>query len=196
MTELNATNWDDRYRERNTPWDLGGPTPVFLRLIRAGTIPKGRLLVPGAGRGYDAIAFAQAGYEVTALDFSPLASEALRASAEAAGVALDVRVGDFFEAEGEYDAAMEYTFYCAIAPELRTAYRDRMARLIRPGGLLFGLFFPLREKDPEGPPFKVSIEEIKRSFGECFELVCEEMPEDSIKPRKGNEVLMIWRRKG
>lgn len=195
MTELDATFWDSRYHERQTPWDLGGPTPVFVRLIREGTIPKGRLLVPGAGRGYDAIAFARAGFEVTTLDLSPLASDELRGAAEAAGVDLDVRVGDFFEATGTYDAALEYTFYCAISPSLRTAYRDRMARLIRPGGLLFGLFFPLRGPDREGPPFQVSVAEIKRSFGECFDLVREELPEESIKPRKGNEVLMIWRRK-
>lgn len=198
MSELDATFWENRYQERHTPWDLGGPTPVFERLIHEGTIPQGRLLVPGAGRGYDAIAFARAGYEVVALDLSPSAASELRAIAEEAGVALDVRVGDFFALHepGGYDAALEYTFYCAISPSLRTAYRDQMAHLLKPGGVLFGLFLPLQAPDPDGPPFEVSVEEIKRSFGECFDLVHEEMPEDSIKPRKGNEVLMIWRRKG
>lgn len=193
-----ASFWDSRYHRRQTPWDLGGPTPVFERLIRAGTIPRGHLLVPGAGRGYDAIAFARAGYRVTTLDLSPLASGELRAAAEAAGVELDVRVADFFALDepAEYDAVLEYTFYCAIAPGLRTAYRDRMARLIKPGGVLFGLFFPLKAPDPDGPPFEVSVDEVKRSFEGTFELLCEEFPAESIKPRKGNEVLMIWRLKG
>jgi len=196
MNDLDATFWDSRYQERQTPWDLGGPTPVFERLIREGAIPKGRLLVPGAGRGYDAIAFAKAGFQVTTLDLSPLASSEVEASATKAGVALDVRVGDFFASDeaGAYDAVLEYTFYCAIPPSMRTAYRDQMARLLKPGGVLFGLFFPLKAPSSEGPPFEVSIDEIKRSFGECFELIHEEMPAESIMPRKGNEVLLIWRR--
>lgn len=197
MSDLDATFWDSRYQERETPWDLGGPTPVFERLIREGTIPKGRLLIPGAGRGYDAIAFSKAGYQVTTLDLSPLACDELRTAAEAAGATLDVQVGDFFalDEQGAFDAVLEYTFYCAIPVNQRTAYRDQMAHLIRPGGLLFGLFFPLQQPRPEGPPFEVSVDEIKRSFGEYFELVHEEVPADSIKPRQGNEVLMIWRRK-
>ncbi|HEY9856242.1 MAG TPA: methyltransferase domain-containing protein [Stenomitos sp.] len=197
MNDLNASFWDSRYQKRETPWDLGGPTPVFERLIREGTVPKGRLLVPGAGRGYDAIAFARAGYQVTALDLSPLAGSELRAAADTAGVPLDVQVGDFFTLQDvdTYDAILEYTFFCAIPPSMRTAYRDQMARLLRPGGVLFGLFFPLKAPSPEGPPFQVSVDEIKASFGECFELVHEELPAESIKPRHGNEVLMIWRKK-
>lgn len=197
MTDLDARFWESRYQLGETPWDLGGPTPVFERLLRTGTLPKGRLLVPGAGRGYDAIAFAKAGYQVTTLDLSLLASDELRTAAEAAGATLDVRVGDFFAQDdlGAFDAALEYTFYCAIPPSRRTAYRDQMARLIRPGGVLFGLFFPLREPDPEGPPFQVDLEDLKRSFSERFELIHEEFPAESIKPRRGNEVLMIWRRR-
>lgn len=192
-----AAFWESCYQACRTPWDLGGPTPVFERLIREGTLPKGRLLVPGAGRGYDAIAFARAGYQVTALDLSIQASNELRTAAEAAGTPLEVHVGDFFSLEtpGAYDLALEYTFYCAIDPSLRAAYRDQMARLIKPGGLLFGLFFPLRAPGPSGPPFQVSPDEIRGSFMEGFELVHEEFPAESIKPRKGNELLMIWQRK-
>lgn len=197
MGDLDAPFWESRYQLGETPWDLGGPTPVFERLLGEGTLPEGRLLVPGAGRGYDAIAFAKAGYQVTALDLSLRACDELRTAAEAAGATLDIRVGDFFAQQDQaaFDAVLEYTFYCAIRPSLRTAYRDQMARLIRPGGVLFGLFLPLHETGREGPPFMIDLEELKHSFGECFDLIHEELPADSIKPRLGNEVLLIWRRK-
>lgn len=34
-------------------------------------LPKGRSLVPGCGRGYDAVAFGKSGYDSTGLDLSP-----------------------------------------------------------------------------------------------------------------------------
>lgn len=192
-----ASFWEQSYRDQATPWDLGGPTPVFERLIRDEAIPKGRLLIPGAGRGYDALAFAEAGFEVTAIDLSETACQQLRTAASKRGVTLEVRHGDFFalQATGDFDLALEYTFYCAIAPEQRAVYRDQMARLLRPEGLLFGLFFPLNEPRPnQGPPYGVDVEAIKASFSIRFELLREEWPPDSIKPRRGNEVLMFWQR--
>lgn len=197
MAGLDPTDWDTAYREQRTPWDLGGPTPVFGRLIATGAIPPGRLLIPGAGRGHDALAFAAAGHAVTAVDVSPTACLELRREAEAAGVALEVLEADFFtfEAAGPFDAALEYTFFCAIPPAMRPAYGARMAELIRPGGLLFGLFFPLNKQDESGPPFRVSLDEVEAVLSPGFALELSEQPADSIKPRAGNERLMIWRRR-
>lgn len=191
-----VSDWESRYRSRHTPWDLGGPTPVFTRLIAEKRLEPGRLLVPGAGRGYDAVAFAKAGFEVTAVDIAPTACEELRDLAAREGTHLQVLEADFFELEElqAYDAMLEYTFYCAIAPERREAYRDKAAGLLRPGGILFGLFFPLKGVRDEGPPFPLDVEEIKWSFEPRFELLHDEDPPDSIKPRKGNERLMIWRK--
>ena len=191
-------DWEARYQEGDTPWDLGKPTPVFSRLIREKRFAPGKLLIPGAGRGYDAIAFAQAGFDVTSVDVSESACAFLREHAAKEGVSLEVRQEDFFamHEEGTFDLALEYTFYCAIDPSLRTAYRDQMARLLKPGGLLFGLFFPLgKPMDAGGPPFGVKREEVEASLSECFDLVHAEEPADSVKPRRGNEILMIWRRR-
>ena len=40
-------------------------------MILSGVLPKGRSLVPGCGRGYDAIAFGKSGYDSLGLDLSP-----------------------------------------------------------------------------------------------------------------------------
>lgn len=190
------SDWEAWYQSHDTPWDLGGATPAFSRLIQEGRLTPGKLLVPGAGRGHDAIAFAKAGFPVTAIDLAPSACATMRQRAAAEGIPLEVVCGDFFSHEGSYDLALEYTFYCAIPPALREAYRDRMHRLLVPGGLLFGLFFPLN-KPPEtgGPPHGVQREEVEASLSKGFDLLHAEFPRDSIKPRRGNEILMIWRRR-
>lgn len=45
----------------------------------SGTLPKGRSLVPGCGRGYDAIALGKSGYDSTGLDLSPTGIEQAKA---------------------------------------------------------------------------------------------------------------------
>lgn len=44
-------------------------------VILPGVLPKGRALVPGCGRGYDAIAFGKSGYDSLGLDLSPTGVE-------------------------------------------------------------------------------------------------------------------------
>jgi len=70
MNESGA-NWSFRYLMNNTPWDLGEPAPELIRRLETdpglgGRI--GRVLVPGCGRGYVAVALAEAGWQVTAVD--------------------------------------------------------------------------------------------------------------------------------
>lgn len=193
-----SVDWEARYRAGQTPWDLKGPTPVFGRLITEGHLPIGKLLVPGAGLGHDALAFARAGYAVTSVDVAASACADLRARSSAAGVTLDVLEADFFTMtdSATYDLMLEQTFYCAIDPSARDAYRDQAHRLLKPGGLLFGLFFPLEARNAAGPPHVVRPDELRASLSERFELLHEEWPADSIKPRAGNEILQIWRRLG
>ncbi|KAI0721207.1 hypothetical protein C8Q72DRAFT_756942, partial [Fomitopsis betulina] len=70
-------------RQQNaTPWDAGQSQPPLKDLLASGEVdfPKsGRALVPGCGRGYDAILIATTlGLETTGLDISPVAMNAAR----------------------------------------------------------------------------------------------------------------------
>ncbi|KAJ0301139.1 hypothetical protein COL5a_011186 [Colletotrichum fioriniae] len=80
--------WSAFWEEKFTPWDRGGPSLALLDIIttRPDLIPpppapspagqqqkKPTALVPGCGKGHDALLLANLGYDVLGLDFSPTA---------------------------------------------------------------------------------------------------------------------------
>ena len=80
--------WEGRYQAGRTGWERGVPTPAFRRLLASDRAPvPGRVVVPGCGRGHDALLFAEAGHQVTGLDFAPSAIAGARELATAAGLA-------------------------------------------------------------------------------------------------------------
>jgi methyl halide transferase len=197
---LSPDAWNERYQNEDTPWDLSGPTPEFARLLREGRLPtKGRVLVPGGGRGHDAVLFAQKGFEVDLVDFAPKALEAALGEASKQKATVFAYRQDFFELPSlpyhasTYDILLEYTFFCAIDPDRRKDYVRAAAALLKPGGWLVGLFFPL-EITKAGPPFLVSEKEVRELFAPHFELTIEK-PRESVKAREGREFLGLFRRK-
>lgn len=198
---LDPKAWDKRYSDEDTPWDLGSPTPEFLRLIQEAQFTPGKkVLVPGCGRGFDVMALAKHGLSVTALDFSCEALAYLDSMLDRETKPLvELVQDDFFdfaskaERDGAYDYILEYTFFCAIPPKQRAPYAQALARLLASGGKVTGLFFPLEEREG-GPPYGVSIESVKESFAANFELEFHS-PKLSVKPRAGREVLGIFTKK-
>ena len=187
--------WESDYRGHTDGWDLGGPTPVFRRLLSTGQFEPGRMLVPGAGRGHDAREFARRGFGVTAVDFSPFAVAEMRrlATAEAP---IAIFEGDLFvlpsALDRSFDYVLEYTCFCAIDPQRRAEYADLVARLLKPGGFYIDLAFPLDGR-PGGPPFAVTPSEVIDLFGQRgFALLKREIPIDSVSPRRGAEELLIF----
>ena len=193
-----AEFWEACYESEMDGWDIGGPTPVFERL--ATKIPKGKICVIGCGRGYDAVTFAKAGFEVTAIDFAKTAVLASRENARKEEVEMTVLHEDFFdlpdELHDQFDYVLEYTCFCAISPERRFEYDRVIWQLLKPEGKLLGLFFPLdKNVDEGGPPWGVNISELHALFGLHWNLESEEMPKESIEPRADREIMMIWKKK-
>ena len=193
-----AEFWEACYESEMDGWDLGGPTPVFERL--ASDIPKGKICIIGCGRGYDAVTFAMAGFDVIAIDFAETAVMATRERARNADVVMQVLRENIFdlpeELSGQFDYIMEYTCFCAISPERRFEYDRIVWQLLKPEGKLLGLFLPLDKNLEEGgPPWGVNIMELHKLFSLHWELESEEMPRESIDRRADREVLMVWRKK-
>lgn len=209
MPDVNSAEfWDAAYRDERDGWDMGTPTPVFASLLdRYGRDlrPLGgpdfstrhdavRVALPCSGRGYDAQLFARHGFNVTAIDFSALALEALRAES----AALDILQADLFQLSGErpayFDMIVEYTCVCAIEPARRAELVAVFDSILRPGGVLLMLLFPVDGR-PGGPPFSIDPDEWRALMAPHFALLYDEIPEDSVKPRRGKERLMLWRKR-
>ena len=125
--------WNTRYAAGKTPWDLGG-VPGALRSFLARTTAPAHVLIPGCGSGYEVQAFHDAGFEVTAIDFSPAARE--RASRLLGPLGQCVVAGDFFRHDfsgQKFDLIYERTFLCSLPPARWPAYARRMAELLEKG---------------------------------------------------------------
>jgi SAM-dependent methyltransferase len=191
------TFWEEIYQGGRAGWDLGGPTPVFRRLLDSGQFAPGRIVVLGAGRGHDARAFARRGFTVTAVDFADDAVRDMRALADQQAP-VKILQANLFDLprplDGTFDYVLEYTCFCAIDPPRRAEYADLVARLLKPGGQYIALAFPLDGR-AGGPPFAVSAAEILQLFEtRGFTLRHRERPPDSVSPRRGAEELLIFQK--
>ena len=191
------SKWEADYKRGTDGWDLAGPTPALKRMAESGRFPPGRMLVPCAGRGYDAREFARHGFQVTAVDFSPSAVSEMKRLAEP-DAPVEVLQHDMFQLpqamDGTFDYVLQYTCFCAIDPQRRNDYADLVSRLLKPGGVYIDLAFPLDDRKG-GPPFAVSDAEIEELFAaRGFKLMGREKLTDSISPRRGAEELLIFRK--
>jgi SAM-dependent methyltransferase len=199
MADINQPSfWERIYRQGGAGWDLGRPTPVFKRLLEEGFCVQGKMIVLGAGRGYDARMFARRGYQVTAVDFADEAAQAMRALADPEAP-VEILQSDFFklprEMKNSFDYVLDYTCFCAIDPIRRAEYADLVTCLLKPGGTYIVLAFPISDHRG-GPPFAVSPDQLLDLFlGRGFEILRREEPKDSVPSRSGAEELLILRKR-
>mmetsp|Transcript_4701 Transcript_4701/g.6457 ORF Transcript_4701/g.6457 Transcript_4701/m.6457 type:complete len:272 (+) Transcript_4701:40-855(+) len=169
--KVGSPMWEDMWQagiSKGQAFDCGIPSPALLNILKREDFQAsgGDAFVPGCGRGYDAIALAEAGFTVTGLDLSSTAVESANQYLdEIGGVqnsqgSVTFQVGDFFDVGQQFDMIFDYTFLCALPPDLHEAWAQKMKSLLKPGGELITLIFPICDKDG-GPPYKMSIEYVK-----------------------------------
>ncbi len=196
-TDLGPGFWDGRYRSGDLGWDLGVPSPPFVRLDEAGFITPCRVAVPGCGRGWEVAYLAARGYRVTGIDFAPGAIAAARERLVDAGADAELVQADLFDLpealEGAFDLVLEQTCYCAIDPARRPDYVDVAHRLLAPGGRLIGLFYAC--KGEGGPPFTTEPDEVRTLFEARFEVRSLALTPHSHPRRAGEEWLGVLLRR-
>lgn len=186
-----AEFWDERFRQGFTPWDQAGVPAAFAGFV-ARTAPL-RVLIPGCGSAHEALALAQAGWTVRAIDFS---ADAVAAARKQLGPHAElVEQADFFAYQPPFapEWVYERAFFCALPPQRRAAYVARMAELLPTGGLLAGFFF--FGDSPKGPPFPIPRAELDALLTGAFELIEDESVTDSIPVFAGRERWLSWRRR-
>eukprot|EP00887_Chlorella_sp_A99_P002772 scaffold6.g2772.t1 len=281
--------WEDKYwKDGLRPgqaFDAAGSSPALVHLLREGglSVAGERVFVPGAGRGYDVVTFAQclvppvnaeelpedegwlcpacdrkvlrgrwrggrAGLERTSggprgeIDMCSLINDEfgtdivispcfflspLRQSGAAEVVGLDIapsavaaasqyvaeqlvgseqasraRViqGDLFkysDGQGGFGVWFDYTMFCALPPALRPDWAAAAGRLVKPGGLLVTLMFPVNTERTGGPPFAVSPAAYAAVLEpQGFACAAREAvpPERSHPGREGKEHMALWRK--
>lgn len=193
-----AGYWQERYDENTDTWSLGSHTPAFRELLEAPPFDFGRkMIIPGCGLGHDAALAAAMGYDVTAMDFASGAEESALRLCAAQEAKFNFLRRDIFEENndlaGQFDTLFEHTLLCAVPPQKRADTLAAFARLLKPGGHFISLLFPINPREG-GPPFTVPPEEIYELAKKHFTLLLFSRRVNSIKPRKGREVLFIFRK--
>lgn len=189
---LNKNFWENRYNSGETGWDIGYAAPALTTYIDQLRNKDLQILVPGAGRGHEVVHLWNTGFKnLTVVDIAqqPLVSlkEQIPEFPDSSLIQMD-----FFDWNGgPFDLILEHTFFCALDPELRTAYVQKMWDLLKFGGKLAGLLFdfPLSES---GPPFGGSADEYVGLFEGKFRIQTLEQAINSIAPRAGRELFFIF----
>ena len=190
--KLNKNYWEERYRENKLGWDIGAvstPIKAYIDQLKDNSL---KILIPGAGKGYEAQYAHQRGFRNTYV--VDIASQPLKHIKRACPdfPSAHLLEADFFEMEeSDFDLVLEQTFFCALTPELRMPYMEKMYEILKPGGILAGLFFDFPLTD-SGPPFGGSIEEYQSLFQKRFKIHKLERAYNSIPPRQGNELFFIF----
>jgi len=185
--------WEERYQKGETGWDAGTITTPLKEYIDQLTDKNLTILIPGAGNGHEFDYLIDNGFKnvfVVDIAVTPLENIKKRKPEYSSHLIND----DFFSLTTTYDLILEQTFFCALPPEMRQRYAEKMTSLLNPNGKLAGLLFdfPLTK---EGPPFGGSKTEYEALFLNAFSIKTLERAYNSIKPRENKELFFIFEKK-
>ncbi|KAG6837464.1 hypothetical protein H0H93_009007 [Arthromyces matolae] len=206
--------WDNAWQASVTPWDAGESQPPLREVIETGEVNfphQGLALVPGCGAvrtsptisrmGYDVGYLASAlQHRVLGMDISETAMQKARTNFESVNIPSPGKVSfasaDFFNyhPEEKFDLIYDYTFFVAIPPKRRVEWGAQMASLMKPGGYLITLVWPIEEPVEVGPPFFVRVEHYEKVLDGYFEKVLDKAPQTSLPKHVGKERMVVWKR--
>jgi SAM-dependent methyltransferase len=170
--------WNERYSETGYVYGTA-PNAFFKQVIDV--LPPGRLLVPGAGEGRDAVYAATLGWQVDAFDFSSSGCQKARALAEENGVSIRYDVYDaarFRVRPGEFDLIALVFFH--LPPEVRQRFYAKLPACLAPGGhLVMEVFNPQQLRHQSGGPRDINLlvaaAELREAFADLEIRQCEEL---------------------
>jgi SAM-dependent methyltransferase len=136
-TRMDAAAWDQRYTADTQVWSV---EPNLLAAAALTGLKAGRALDLAAGEGRMALWLARAGWQVTALDFSPVALAKAKARADREGVTLTLQVADATTADlGDASFDLVIVLYLHLPRTDMEGVLRRCQRAVAPGGTLLVL---------------------------------------------------------
>ena len=173
-------DWKQRWVEKTTTWDLGGPHPLTSSLLSSAVSLSsksisGKWLIPGCGRAHDAPALIHAGaIEVHGVDLSEIAvEEASRLYGRLPGVTF--AAGDITKipelATGRFSGVFDRAMMCALQGQERFAYLQAIHGCLMDGGIFVSIPFASVARPENGPPFQMSESEIRQAFSAGWQIL-------------------------
>ena len=161
--------WQHRFEQQQTPWDRAAPGPQIAAWLADGTLRAGmRVAVPGCGSGHDVLALAQAGCEVTAIDYAGAAIELTQHRLAAHNASAQLEQADVltWQPALPLDAVYEQTCWCALHPDHWAAYARQLQSWLRPGSALLLMAMQCRRDSAsvgriDGPPYHMDINAVR-----------------------------------
>jgi len=200
--EANRRYFEAAYRTGQHGWEVETPSPYAMRFLKrlvrlvpggvrqahpALSLSKGgKLLDIGCGEGRHAIAAAQMGFQVTAVDFEPRALQRARRFAGLQGMkGIKFRRADVFRLpfrDAAFDVALDYGCLHHQRKSDWPAYRASVLRVLKPQGFyVLSVFSPaFRFFRGSRQPWHIAhgayrrcftSEDIARLFGSHFEVL-------------------------
>jgi SAM-dependent methyltransferase len=155
--------WDKRFDVERY---LYGTEPVEFLRDNIDRLPKGKALCLAAGEGRNAVWLAGQGYDVTAMDASPIGLEKAVALATEKGVSIGTDVGDlqhgYDMGESEWDLITDFYYH-------NPAMIPAVMRALKPGGMFVLQNFSIDQLEtnrfgPKNPDYLVKPNEMLKLF--------------------------------
>ncbi|MCG6872397.1 MAG: TPMT family class I SAM-dependent methyltransferase [Gammaproteobacteria bacterium] len=163
-TEQRRTAWENRYQEGRMRWDRGAVSPALEHWLQTRLAYPCRLLVPGAGSGYEVAHLAERGFDVTAVDVAPTAVQRLSQLLASRDLKASVVQADLLDwnPDTPFEVIYEQTCLCALDPPDWPAYAQSLWQWLRPAGRLLASF--MQTGQPGGPPYHCDLTVMRELF--------------------------------
>ncbi len=190
MLEFDKSYWEKRWTEGKIGWDSGAVSTPIKEYIDQLTNKSIKILVPGAGNGYEVEYLYKKGFNnVFYMDFATKSAQSFLK--RVTGFPENkIITGDFFTHRGKYDLIIELAFFTSFSPYKRPEYVRKLYDLLITGGKMLGLFFN-HEFGNDYPPFGGTEKEYRQLFSSKFKIKYMETAYNSIKPRAGRELFIL-----
>jgi SAM-dependent methyltransferase len=154
------------------PWYSRRPSPWLVRAVQEHWIrPPGPVVDLGCGAGSSSLWLASEGFRVSGIDLAPSAIGAAQQRARRAKAKVDLRAGSVTEMpfkSASFAAALDMGCFHCLPRKARGAYREEVARVLRPGGSLLLTWIAREETGEYGPPHRPSLEEVAEALEPSF----------------------------
>ncbi len=191
---LSKDFWENKYKTNKIGWDLGAISPplktYFDQLENNGL----KILIPGGGNSYEAEYLFNKGFtNIYVVDLAKSALENIKKRVPNFPES-QLILGNFFDLETTFDLIIEQTFFCALNPDLRKDYANKMNELLTKKGKLVGLLFDAKLNE-DHPPFGGNKEEYISYFKPYFDLEILEPCYNSYQNRQEMELFIKFKKK-